>query len=214
MQFGQDDGIVVVSPTSAGQKERDAVLAYGERKKRRKAGTMTTPEYLQTPETVLPCELAYGVLRVADAPSIPHQRMVGELFLALTAYVRERRLGEVLLAPIDVVLDFDRALVVQPDLVYVSRERNHIAADRVYGAPDLAIEVLSPHARVGRVDEQVGWFAQYGVRECWLVHLRPLEVAVLALSEAHGVSRRTLHSAGEPLASDVLPGFVAPVLYE
>jgi Uma2 family endonuclease len=189
------------------------MLAYGARQKRRKAGTMTTQEYLQTPETVLPCELAYGVLRVADAPSISHQRMVGELFLALTAYVRDRRLGEVLLAPTDVVLDFDRALVVQPDLVYVSRERSHIAADRVYGAPDLAIEVLSPHARVGRVEEQVGWFAQYGVRECWLVHLRPLEVAVLSLSERHGVSRRTLHRAGEPLASEVLPGFVAPVLY-
>jgi Uma2 family endonuclease len=189
------------------------VLAYGERKKRRKAGTMTTPEYLQTPETVRPSELAYGVLRVADAPSIAHQRMVGDLFLALTAFVRERRLGEVLLAPTDVVLDFDRALVVQPDLVFVSSGRSHIAADRVYGPPDLVIEVLSPHARVGRVDEQVGWFAQYGVRECWLVDLQPLQMAVLGLSERHGVSRRTLHRPGEPLASDVLPGFVAPVFY-
>jgi Uma2 family endonuclease len=189
------------------------VLAYGERKRRRKAGTMTTQEYLQTPETVLPCELAYGVMRVADAPSIAHQRMVGELFLALTAFVRPRRLGEVLLAPTDVVLDFDRALVVQPDLVFVSAERSHIAADRVYGAPDLAIEVLSPNARVGRVDEQVGWFAQYGVRECWLVDLAARQIAVLGLSERHGVSRRTLHALGEPLASDVLGGFVAPVLY-
>jgi Uma2 family endonuclease len=189
------------------------VLAYGERKRRRKAGTMTTQEYLQTPETVLPCELAYGVMRVADAPSIAHQRMVGELFLALTAFVRPRRLGEVLLAPTDVVLDFDRALVVQPDLVFVSAERSHIAADRVYGAPDLAIEVLSPYARVGRVEEQVGWFAQYGVRECWLVDLAARRIAVLGLSERHGVSRRTLHGFGEPLASDVLAGFVAPVLY-
>ncbi len=174
---------------------------------------MTTSEYLQTPETARPCELAYGVLRVADAPSVSHQRMVGELFLALTAFVRERRLGDVLLAPIDVVLDFDRALVVQPDLLFVSNERSHIISDRVDGAPDLAIEILSPHARVGRVEEQIGWFAEYGVRECWLVDLRPRQVAVLGLSERHGVSRRTLHRLGEPLASDVLPGFVAPVFY-
>jgi len=174
---------------------------------------MATPEYRQTPETVLPCELAYGVLRVADAPSISHQRVVGEWFLALTAFVRARRLGEVLLAPTDVVLDFDRALVVQPDLVFVSSERSHIAADRVYGAPDLVIEVLSPHARVGRVEEQIGWFAQYGVRECWLVDLPQRQIAVLGLSDRHGVSRRALHRAGEPLASDVLSGFVAPVLY-
>ena len=189
------------------------MLAYGERKKRRKAGTMTTAEYLQTPETVLPCELAYGVLRVADAPSVSHQRMVGELFLALTAFVRERRLGEVLVAPVDVVLDFDRALVVQPDLVFVSNERSHIAGDRLDGAPDLAIEILSPHARVGRVEEQIGWFAQYGVRECWLIDLAPRQIAVLGLSERHGVSRRTLHRLGQPLASGVLPGFVPPVLY-
>jgi Uma2 family endonuclease len=97
--------------------------------------------------------------------------------------------------------------------VFVSAERSHIAADRVYGAPDLAIEVLSPNARVGRVDEQVGWFAQYGVRECWLVDLAARQIAVLGLSERHGVSRRTLHALGEPLASDVLGGFVAPVLY-
>jgi len=189
------------------------MLGYGERKKRRKAGTMTTPEYLQTPETVLPRELAYGVLRVADAPSVSHQRMVGELFLRLAPFVRERQLGEVLLAPIDVVLDFDGALVVQPDLVFVSSERRHIAADRVYGAPDVVIEVLSPHARVGRVEEQIGWFAQYGVRECWLVSLSPRQIAVLALNAQQGVARRTLHGTGERLASDVLPGFVAPVFY-
>ena len=174
---------------------------------------MTTAEYLQTPETMLPCELAYGVLRVADAPSVSHQRMVGELFLSLTAFLRERRLGEVLLAPTDVVLDFDRALVVQPDLVFVSGERSHIAADRIYGPPDLVIEVLSPHARVGRVEEQVGWFAQYGVRECWLVELAARQIAVLALNDRNGVSRRTLHKYGEPLASDVLPGFVSPAFY-
>jgi Uma2 family endonuclease len=189
------------------------VLVYGERRKRGQAGTMTTPEYLQTPETVRPCELAYGVMRVADAPSISHQRMVGEMFLALTAFVRRERKGEVLLAPTDVVLDVERALVVQPDLVFVSNERSHIAADRVYGAPDLVIEILSPHARVGRVDEHVGWFARYGVRECWLVDLAPRRITVLALSERRGVSRRTIHRLGEPLASGVLAGFVAPVLY-
>ena len=38
------------------------------------------------------------------------------------------------------------------------------------GAPDLVIEVLSPMPRVGRIEDRLKWFAQYGVRECWLVH--------------------------------------------
>ena len=173
LQFHQDDGIVVVVvalPTPlrtilcgaegdglGSRKSRSAVLAYGERKKRRKAGTMTTAEYLQTPETMLPCELAYGVLRVADAPSVSHQRMVGELFLSLTAFLRARRLGEVLLAPTDVVLDFDRALVVQPDLVFVSGERSHIAGRshlRRAGPGDrgpLAARTCRPRGRAGRL---------------------------------------------------------------
>jgi Uma2 family endonuclease len=188
------------------------MLMYRQPKRRRKAGAMTTAEYLQTPETTLPRELAHGVLRVADAPSISHQRMVGELFLALAPFVRRGDLGEVFLAPTDVILDFDRSIVVQPDLMFVSNERRHIATDRIHGAPDLAIEVLSPHARIGRVEEQVAWFAKYGVRECWLVSLAQRELAVLAL-DAHGVSRRTLHRPGDLLTSDVLPGFKAPLLY-
>ena len=36
---------------------------------------MTTLEYLETPETMLPRELAFGALRVAEAPTLFHQRL-------------------------------------------------------------------------------------------------------------------------------------------
>ena len=49
---------------------------------------MTVEEYLNAPETVLPQELAFGVLRVADAPRASHQRVVLELLLALAPFVR------------------------------------------------------------------------------------------------------------------------------
>jgi Uma2 family endonuclease len=103
----------------------------------------------------------------------------------------------------DVVLDFDRALVVQPDLLFVSRERRGIISDRIYGAPDLVIEVLSPYPRIGRTEERVGWFAQYGVRECWLVNTIEKAVAVLSLTPS-GVAERTLHRRAEPIRTDVL----------
>lgn len=170
---------------------------------------MTTEEYLMTGETVLPRELAYGVMHVAESPSAHHQRMVGRLFLAMAPFAQERRLGEVLLAPMDVVLDYDRALVVQPDLLFVSNARSSIVTDRVFGAPDVVVEVLSPHPRVGDLDERVGWFAKYGVKECWIADRAKRQYAVLVLDRT-GVAERRIAGGWQPAPSDVLPGVVLP----
>lgn len=166
---------------------------------------MTTAEYLRTPETVLPRELVYGALRTADAPRIAHQRVVRNLVLALVPFVERHRLGEVLFAPMDVVLDAAAGLVVQPDILVVSEARQEIVQDRVYGAPDLVIEVLSPHPRIGRLDERVGWFARYGVRECWLFDQQAQQVAVLTLHEG-GVRGRALAGRHDRIPSTLLEG--------
>jgi Uma2 family endonuclease len=165
---------------------------------------MTVAEYFRTPESLLPAELAFGVFRVADAPTPRHQSMVANLFRALDAHVRQRRLGRVWLAPLDVVLDEKQALIVQPDLLFISNERAWIVGDRVRGAPDLVIEVLSPHPRVGHTEERVAWFATYGVRECWLVHQERNEIAVLSLSSGAVVEKSTF-GVHDPIGSRVLP---------
>lgn len=177
---------------------------YGERSRKERGIGMTTAEYLQTPETVLPRELAYGVLRVADSPTANHQRIVRDLTMALHAHVRDRALGEILPAPMDVVLDVEAALVVQPDILFVSRERCGIVGDRVQGAPDLVAEVLSPHPRIGHIHERVEWFARYGVRECWLIDLPKRAVVVLNF-EGGVTSRRALVSGPHVIPSTVLP---------
>jgi Uma2 family endonuclease len=166
---------------------------------------MTSAEYFATPETVLPRELAFGALRVADAPTTNHQRVVRDVTVALHAYTSFHRLGEVLPAPIDVILDYDDALIVQPDVVFVSSERSHIIGDRLAGAPDLVVEVLSPHPRIGRLDERLGWFATYGVRECWLLDLPRRDVVVLRFAAGSVVERRRV-AHDEAIDSDVLPG--------
>ena len=73
------------------------------------------------------------------------------------------------IAPCDVVLsDTD---VVQPDLLFVSRAREHLlgGGDNVRGAPDLVIEILSP----ATADRDRGYkralYARHGVAEYWLV---------------------------------------------
>jgi len=167
---------------------------------------MTVEDYFNTPETVQPMELVYGVLQVADAPAPRHQSAVAELFLALNAHVRERGLGKVWLSPLDVVLDEYKALIVQPDLFFVSGEREWIVQDRVRGAPDLVVEVLSPNPRIGRTDERVGWFAEYGVRECWLVHQDRREITAIEFAERR-IRHKQVFGRDEPIRSIVLPDF-------
>lgn len=149
---------------------------------------MTTPEYLRTPETLLPQELVCGFVRDA----------------CLRTHLAQEGSGHVWMSPIDVVLDREQDLVVQPDLMVVSNERRHIVVDRVWGAPDLVIEVMSPRPRIGTLDERLEWFAQYGVRECWLVRPAIRQVEVIAFAAGRGTDRRVF-GPHEPIASTVLP---------
>jgi Uma2 family endonuclease len=123
----------------------------------------------------------------------------------LTACAREGRLGEVLPSPVDVILDRGLDLVVQPDLVFVSAARAELVGDRIHGAPDLVVEVLSPHPRVGQLHEKIEWFARYGVKECWLIDLARRQVAVLAFEDGR-VGNRGLFLDADPIASGILTG--------
>ena len=170
---------------------------------------MTVDEYFtETPLTVKPAELVFGVLRAAESPTPRHQSMVADLFRALDAHVRANGSGQVWIAPLDVVLSVREALIVQPDLFFVSKERDWIVTDRVRGAPDLVVEVLSPNPRIGQIDERVGWFARHGVRECWLVHQDQRTVSVLQFADDREQARRTF-AGHERIVSGVLPEFTA-----
>jgi Uma2 family endonuclease len=167
---------------------------------------MTTIEYLQTPESLLPVQIAYGEFQVADAPTPRHQDAVKRYLLALDPFVEERRLGEVWLAPLDVILDAERALVVQPDLLFISKERAYILQDRVRGAPDMVLEVVAPHPRVGQLEERLGWYARYGVRECWVVRLFERRLDIVSCADGV-IARRTVFGWDDPIESEVLPNF-------
>jgi Uma2 family endonuclease len=71
----------------------------------------------------------------------------------------------------DVVLDTDKALVVQPDIVFVATPHLDRIRDRIWGAPDLVVEVLSRGSARRDRTTKLAWYAQYGVTECWLIDL-------------------------------------------
>jgi Uma2 family endonuclease len=135
-----------------------------------------------------------------------HQRAVRDLCLALVDHAESRRLGEVWISPVDVILDAERALIVQPDVFFISNERSHILSDRVRGPPDLVVEVLSPNPRIGNLGERIGWFQEYGVKECWLIHQLEHRIEVLNFIGTNLIDRTSLDNK-TPIRSRVLPDF-------
>lgn len=176
------------------------------RRSERRRNVMTLYEYFQTPESVLPQELIHGVVRVAESPSPIHQHIVGNLFLAMHSHLTRYGLGKPWLAPLDVVLDADAPLVVQPDLFVILNCSAAVVQDRVYGPPDVVIEVLSPRPRIGELAERLEWFRDYGVREVWLVHQLTGHVNVLRYQDRR-LNSETSHSREERIESGVLPEF-------
>ena len=172
----------------------------------------TTAEYLQTAESMRVQELIFGTLRVNESPTFRHQNLLLELAVLMRVFVGQHTLGTVCIAPLDVILDPARALIVQPDLFFVSKQRQQIITDHVWGAPDLVVEVMSPHPRIGKVQDRLNYFAEYGVRECWLIHQLRREFEVLELS-GYGVAARATYRGVERIQSSVLRDFgVSPEL--
>jgi hypothetical protein len=78
--------------------------------------------------------------------------------------LRDTGAGEACLSPLDVVLDVERNLVVQPDLSVVLAEPADIVTDRIWGAPDLVVEVMSPRPRIGSIEERLEGCHLWGPR--------------------------------------------------
>jgi len=165
---------------------------------------MTTDEYLyETRETNRKRELRGGVIREPPAPYFSHQQLVLKVARVLSDHVEPRQLGQVAVAPVDVILDHDKNLVVQPDVLFVSTARLSIVRNQVWGAPDLVVEVLSLGTADHDRGEKLQWYRQYGVRECWLVDLPKGAVVVNDFTGAFPVERISMNV--ESIQSSVLP---------
>ena len=148
-------------------------------------------------------ELIEGELFVAPAPNTEHQRKVLRLAMELANYAKQRDLGEVFIAPYDVVLD--ASTVLEPDIVFVSKARQSIVTPAcIEGAPDLVVEVLSDSSRT--IDRFVkrDRYAEFGVPEYWLLDPFEPRLEVLRLE---GGKYRVLGAFGPADTLDASPTF-------
>ena len=141
---------------------------------------------------------------MVPAPNTKHQRLNRELTTRLDRFINDQAAGELFYAPFDVVLsDTD---VVQPDLLFVSREREHmITTENMRGAPDLVVEILSPSTAANDRGKKRALYGRHGVTEYWLVD--PVAETV-QIHQLHGevlLHTRTFRRE-ETLRSPVLTG--------
>ena len=164
----------------------------------------TYEDYLTTPEDER-YELLDGHLIMIAAPNLKHQRVQRNLGQKLNQFIQERDLGELFYAPCDVFLSSTD--VVQPDLLFVSREREHLLSDgeKVRGAPDLVIEILSPSSVETDRGAKRDLYGAHGVAEYWLVD--PIAETVSIHRQRGGVLAATdTFGRGQTLRSPLLAG--------
>ena len=167
---------------------------------------METGDYLSGAEDLRRRELVWGVVREPPSPFAPHQRVTTRIAALLDEHVRTQKLGTVLVSPMDVVLDDVKALVLQPDVMFISHDRSGIVQDFVRGAPDLVVEVTSRGTARSDREAKVKWYARYGVRECWLVDPEQQNLDVVDLSPG-GLIVHRIHRGADATRSTVLPQF-------
>lgn len=156
------------------------------------------------------CELVAGEIVREPAPGEEHGWVAGSLLVHLGRFVLEHRLGRIYAAETGFVLARGPDTVRAPDAAFVSAERLAAAACRgpyFEGAPDLAVEVLSPGNAPAAMAAKVRDFLAAGARAVWVVDPSRQEVTVHRSDRPPETLSRKDTLDGAP----AVPGFRLPV---
>ncbi|HID62212.1 MAG TPA: Uma2 family endonuclease [Anaerolineae bacterium] len=171
-------------------------------------GEWTEADYFALPDTNRFVELSEGELIMPPHPTHTHQLIVLELATVMRAFVQQKDLGTVQIAPLPVRLWPGK--IREPDILFVAREHADRIGEQVYGPPDLVVEVLSPATQRTDRQEKATEYARAGVREYWIVDPEARTIEVLVLQEGR---YRLLGkwNEGETARSELLEGFEVAV---
>lgn len=152
-------------------------------------------------------ELIFGRVTPMLPPPVGNDRMVSRLMAALLRFQRVDPDSHAWALP-EVVLEPTEALVLNPALAVVTAARWDRARDRIWGAPNVIVEIIDKRRARRTRTLRVRWYRDFGVQECWLLDARVQRVEVLDLE------RRRLpyiYSVEAEFSSRVLRGFRMPV---
>jgi Uma2 family endonuclease len=143
-------------------------------------GRMTLEEYDAYHPDDRKYELLGGFVLAEPHPGTKHARVSARLVQLIENYVEPRQLGFTLTEG-GYVLAWDPPTVLIPDVSFLTfaRGKDHIEATTPFpGAPDLAIEVLSPSNRPAEIRRKVTTYMGAGCPLVWIVDPRRRTVTV------------------------------------
>ena len=165
---------------------------------------MTVEEFAQIDEPGR-FDLVDGEVWALPATSIPHGRYTVRFMLKLGNHVLQHGGGEVFGGELGFLVDPAGRTVLCPDVSFVRTDRQPGEEEKGFfpGAPDLAVEVISPSERPRQVQKKVARYLEAGTLLVWCVYPEQRQVIVYA----EDAPPRMLGATDMLDGGNVLPGF-------
>jgi Uma2 family endonuclease len=166
----------------------------------------TAEDLLHMPDDGMRYELVRGTLITMPPAGNIHGNQTMRLGWRLAQHVEANHLGIVFAAETGFKLASDPDTVRGADIAFVSKTRlEAVGAVEGYwpGAPDLAVEVISPSDTYTSVEEKVAEYLQTGARAVWVVN--PRRHTITVYSSLSDITILTEHDTLE--GGDIIPGF-------
>lgn len=172
------------------------------------ASKLVTADELYAMGDIGRCELVRGeIVRMAPAGDL-HGRVTGELTVLLGGFIRQHRLGVYWAAESGFIVSQGPDTVRAPDFAFVTKDRaTAVRPGYCSVAPDLVVEVVSPHDSAGDVAEKVSEWLAFGVRSVWVAEPKSRTITI-----HHQGTSTYRYGPGDTLTDEaVLPGFALRV---
>jgi Uma2 family endonuclease len=167
---------------------------------------MTAEELLRLPRGRFRYELVKGELITMSPAGSEHGVVIMNLAAPLAQHVKANNLGVVFGAETGFKIAENPDTVLAPDIAFICRERipeSGIPKEYWRGAPDLAVEVLSPGDAPRKVEEKVAVWLSAGAKLVWTVNPKRKTVTIHRATK----NASTLSENDELDGEDIVPGF-------
>ena len=176
-----------------------------------RARPMTLKEYAESdePEDGYRYELVRGQMVVQEpAPGGPHGRSQNRLVWRLNNWMQAFGQGEVF-AQVGFIVSDNPATVREPDAAVLLKRRpwEDEPGNWIRGAPDVAIEILSPSNRPGEMREKISDYFAAGALRVWIVNPKTRTVTIRRTDASETIFQEE-NRLEDP---EVLPGFALEV---
>lgn len=169
---------------------------------------ITLEEFERLPDDGNKHELSEGELITMPGPKSRHSLVAATVFEFLLNFLKQLATGRVLMEA-GYVLSRDPLTIREPDISFLSNERILTTDEDDYfeGAPELAVEVVSPSDSAQDLQVKVRQYLRFGAKQVWVLYPKTKTVEV----HCHGIPTATLEESQTLTGGDLLPGFSVTV---